>query len=217
MRWIALSLNAFPSVKPDNRLSACQHEFRMKFTDTPSFKPRRKSHWPHSTRFSAEFRHRNKRPRRNGKAIFPERAEATQPIVQIAAVIGILTLNSWVPIEGVDVQSCVGEEALIKAFLEFIHRADQDVITGYNTSGFDIPYVLRAKHLSLSAESRCSSTLIPLTFVLNSVVGFEIQNVAFRKSDRYDKLAVVPDRLQLDLFNFVSLEMGLCPRKNLRI
>ena len=53
----------------------------------------------------------------------------------------ILTLGTCDPIEGVEVVECKTEEELIMKWRDLLFEEDVDGLLGYNTSGFDFPYI----------------------------------------------------------------------------
>lgn len=85
--------------------------------------------------------------------VFPNAAE--DPIIQIGATtwtLGeetpgstvsktIFVIGSCLPIPGVRVVTCANEQECLNAFGLFIQSYDPDIITGYNTRGFDNPYL----------------------------------------------------------------------------
>jgi len=79
------------------------------------------------------------------------------PVIQIANTItiqgcdksfirNVFTLNTCLPIVGVQVICCNNEEDLLLKWRSFVVTCDPDIITGYNIANFDFPYLLnRAK------------------------------------------------------------------------
>lgn len=79
------------------------------------------------------------------------------PVIQIANLItiqgeekaiirNVFTLNTCLPIVGIQVICCSSEEELLLKWRSFVITCDPDIITGYNISNFDFPYLLnRAK------------------------------------------------------------------------
>lgn len=62
----------------------------------------------------------------------------------------VFTLNSCSNIVGSQVLSYDDETDLLDAWQKFVVEVDPDVIIGYNTSNFDIPYLMdRAKALKV--------------------------------------------------------------------
>ena len=62
----------------------------------------------------------------------------------------IFTLGTCAPIVGTVVKSYKTEKELLSAWSDFIRICDPDILTGYNISNFDLPYLLdRAAHLKV--------------------------------------------------------------------
>ncbi|KAJ1664729.1 DNA-directed DNA polymerase delta, partial [Coemansia sp. RSA 25] len=92
--------------------------------------------------------------------IFPE--AKTDPVIQIANVVtlqgqkqpfirNVFTLNTCAPIPGVHVLSFEDEGAMLQRWSQFVQACDPDVIIGYNTTDFDLPYLLeRAEALRVT-------------------------------------------------------------------
>lgn len=63
----------------------------------------------------------------------------------------MFTLNTCANIVGSDVLEYKKEGDLLAAWQKFVEEVDPDLIIGYNTSQFDIPYLMdRAKALKVS-------------------------------------------------------------------
>ncbi|KAJ2865343.1 DNA-directed DNA polymerase delta [Coemansia aciculifera] len=92
--------------------------------------------------------------------IFPE--AKTDPVIQIANVItlqgqkqpfirNVFTLDTCAPIPGVHVLSFQDEGEMLLRWSQFVQACDPDVIIGYNTTDFDLPYLLdRAEALRVT-------------------------------------------------------------------
>lgn len=93
------------------------------------------------------------------KGIFPD--PLVDPVIQIANMVtnygetvprirNIFTLKKCGNIIGSDVYSFETEEELLMAWSKFFSTVDPDVVTGYNITNFDFPYLLdRAMHLKV--------------------------------------------------------------------
>lgn len=91
------------------------------------------------------------------KGHFPE--AQLDPVIQIANTVtlqgsdtpiikNVFTLNTCLPIVGAQVICSATEEEMLLKWREFVNSVDPDILTGYNISNFDIPYLLnRAKTL----------------------------------------------------------------------
>lgn len=77
--------------------------------------------------------------------IFVSRTGDSKPFIR-----NVFTLNSCSNIVGSQVLSFDSEVKLLDAWQKFVVEVDPDVIIGYNTSNFDIPYLMdRAKTLKV--------------------------------------------------------------------
>jgi DNA polymerase delta subunit 1 len=91
------------------------------------------------------------------KCIFPD--PDVDPVIQIAAMVtrqgetkpfvrNVFTLNTCSNIVGSDVRSFQDEAAMLNSWQEFLEEVDPDLVIGYNTANFDIPYLMdRAKKI----------------------------------------------------------------------
>ena len=69
----------------------------------------------------------------------------TKPVVR-----NVMTLNTCAPIAGSHVQSFDSEKELLLAWRSLVQHTDPDVVIGYNTQNFDLPYLLdRAEALKV--------------------------------------------------------------------
>lgn len=94
------------------------------------------------------------------KGIFPEPNH--DPVIQIASMVirqgetepylrNVFTLNTCAPIVGSQVLSFQSESEMLAKWSDFFRELDPDIITGYNISNFDWPYLInRAKHLRVN-------------------------------------------------------------------
>lgn len=95
------------------------------------------------------------------KGHFPD--AGFDPVIQIANTVtyqgsdspiirNVFTLNTCLPIVGVQVIASETEDIMLMKWRSFVLSADPDIVTGYNITNFDIPYLLnRAKTL----EKKC--------------------------------------------------------------
>ncbi|KAG8450193.1 hypothetical protein GDO86_002726, partial [Hymenochirus boettgeri] len=93
------------------------------------------------------------------KGIFPEPDK--DPVIQIANMVlrhgekdpfirNVFTLCTCASIVGSQVLCFEQENALLKAWAEFVRITDPDIITGYNIQNFDMPYLInRAQTLKV--------------------------------------------------------------------
>ena len=61
----------------------------------------------------------------------------SQPFIR-----NIFTLNTCSPIVGSQVLSFDDESELLEKWRDFVEEVDPDVVIGYNTANFDLPYLL---------------------------------------------------------------------------
>lgn len=87
--------------------------------------------------------------------IFPE--AKIDPIIQIANVVtiqgqkqpfirNVFTLNTCAPIPGAHIMSFEDEGGMLQKWSDFVKECDPDIVIGYNTSDFDLPYLLDRAH-----------------------------------------------------------------------
>ncbi|KAJ1990082.1 DNA-directed DNA polymerase delta [Coemansia spiralis] len=91
--------------------------------------------------------------------VFPEAKH--DPIIQIANVVtiqgqkqpfirNVFTLDTCAPIPGVHVLSFEDESEMLVKWKQFVQMCDPDIVIGYNTTDFDLPYLLdRAEALGV--------------------------------------------------------------------
>lgn len=86
------------------------------------------------------------------KGHFPE-AEL-DPVIQIASMVSVvgrptpvvknvMTLDTCAPIAGAEVMSFSDEKELLRRWRDLVVESDPDLIIGYNTTNFDLPYLLK--------------------------------------------------------------------------
>ncbi|EGD74190.1 polymerase [Salpingoeca rosetta] len=91
------------------------------------------------------------------KGVFPEPDK--DPVIQIANMVqvegeskpfvrNVFTLGTCAPIVGSKVIACKTEIELLESWSAFVRECDPDIVTGYNITNFDLPFLMnRAKHL----------------------------------------------------------------------
>lgn len=76
---------------------------------------------------------------------FPKPEEAACPIVAITIKSGemrvVFGLKDYKPPENVTYVQCADERLLLRRFLKLWKNLDPDIVTGWNITGFDIPYI----------------------------------------------------------------------------
>jgi DNA polymerase delta subunit 1 len=86
------------------------------------------------------------------KGHFPEPDQ--DPVIQIANVVtlqgssvplvrNVFVLGTCTPIVGADVHAFRTEEEMLVAWSRFVRLTDPDIVSGYNTDNFDVPYLVR--------------------------------------------------------------------------
>ncbi|KIK68938.1 hypothetical protein GYMLUDRAFT_34959 [Collybiopsis luxurians FD-317 M1] len=207
MRWISIPPKTFNVVKDIDKRSTCQYELCI---DYESFHPSVREE-PLDIERKAPLRimsfdiETDVFIDASGIGQFPKPDK--QAIVQIANMLkrrgeaetfyrNVFTLKSCNPIKGADVESYDSEVDLIKRWIQFIREADPDVVIGYNTCGFDIPYIVeRARCLKIPCE-------------IGRIKGFEMPRATFRNSGNsaYPAVVAIPGRLQIDLLDYIYFE-----------
>lgn len=206
MSWITLPKTKYKLVP--NKISTCQIECSIDYRDLISHPS--EGEWLKMAplrilSFDIECAGR--------KGIFPEAKH--DPVIQIANVVqrsgetkpfirNVFTVKSCSPIIGSQIFSYEKEEDMLMRWKEFICEVDPDVIIGYNTANFDIPYVLnRAEALKLPK--------FPF-FGRLKLVKQEIKDSVFSSrayGTRENKVVNIDGRMQLDLLQFINREYKL--------
>lgn len=149
MSWITLPAGSYHPVQ--SRISTCQLEVNINYTDLIAHPA--EGEWLKMAplrvlSFDIECAGR--------KGIFPE--AQIDPVIQVANVVqvfggsdasnnkpfvrNVFTLDSCSPIVGSDVFAHATEQELLLHWRDFVREVDPDVVIGYNTANFDIPYLL---------------------------------------------------------------------------
>ncbi|ODV92596.1 hypothetical protein CANCADRAFT_89320 [Tortispora caseinolytica NRRL Y-17796] len=147
------------------------------------------------------------------KGIFPE--PEIDPIIQIANVVSvygqmkpfirnIFLLDTCEPILGSEVLEHKTEAAMLMAWKNFVVKCDPDIIIGYNTANFDMPYLLnRAAALKLDKFPYFGRLANTRQNIHNST--FSSKAYGTRES----KSVNIEGRLQFDLLQFIQREYKL--------
>lgn len=208
MSWLTLPKGKYTMVDPLLATSACQIECMVDYRNIISHPS--EGEWLKMAplrilSFDIECAGR--------KGVFPE-AEV-DPVIQIANVVlkygesrpfirNVFTVNLCAPIIGLEIFANDTEEEMLMKWKDFVVRLDPDVIIGYNTANFDIPYLLdRARALGLRN--------FPYFGRLPSVKQ-EIKEAVFSSKaygTRENKVVNIDGRMQLDLLQFVQREYKL--------
>ena len=155
MSWVELAAGGYTIVPEHSRVSNCQLEIKANWKNMKAHEP--VGEWAKMAKlrvlsFDIECAGR--------KGIFPE-AEI-DPVIQIANAVtrygdpkpfvrNVFTIDTCAPIVGCQVFEHSDGRSLLSAWAKFVRDVDPDVIIGYNTANFDLPYLLdRAKVLKCS-------------------------------------------------------------------
>lgn len=147
------------------------------------------------------------------KGIFPEADK--DPVIQIANVIqrqgethpfvrNVFTVKPCAPIVGTQIISHEHEEDMLLAWRDFIREADPDVIIGYNTANFDVPYLLdRAKALRVQNFAFFGRMMNIEQVIREST--FSSKAYGTRES----KVVNIDGRMQIDMLQYIQREYKL--------
>ncbi|CCG82067.1 DNA polymerase [Taphrina deformans PYCC 5710] len=208
MSWIELAAGQYEMVPVYSRVSNCQIELKANWKRMKAHEP--VGDWAKMAplrilSFDIECAGR--------KGIFPE-AEI-DPVIQIANAVtrfgdskpfvrNVFTIDTCAPIVGCQVFEHDDGGALLSAWAKFVRDVDPDVIIGYNTANFDLPYLLdRAKALKcadfpyLGRISRSQSVAKDTTFSSKAY------------GTRESKVINIEGRLQLDMLQVMQRDYKL--------
>lgn len=208
MSWITLPMGKYTMVETNNKVSTAQLEVMINYKDLIAHPA--ENDWSHSAplrilSFDIECAGR--------VGVFPEPEH--DPVIQIANVVGIageskpfirnvFTVDTCSPITGSQVFSHEKEADMLKHWRDFIVEVDPDIIIGYNTTNFDIPYLInRAKALKINNFPYFGRLLNVKQEIKPSV--FSSKAYGTRESMDVN----IDGRLQLDLLQFVQREYKL--------
>ncbi|KAF8569017.1 hypothetical protein P879_01372 [Paragonimus westermani] len=147
------------------------------------------------------------------KGIFP--VPEQDPVIQIATMVSnygdttpfirnVFTLGTCAPIVGSQVICHKTEQELLQHWAMFVRLVDPDIITGYNTQNFDLPYLInRAKHLKVDSF-----------FFLGRVRGArstvrDVMTQSKQIGRRENKFTNIDGRVQLDLLQILFRDYKL--------
>jgi DNA polymerase delta subunit 1 len=147
------------------------------------------------------------------KGIFPEANQ--DPVIQIANVVtkygekkpfvrNVFCLDNTSQIVATQILEFAQEEKMLSSWRNFVERVDPDIITGYNISNFDFPYLLdRAKHLKVHGFEYWSR--LPSVKSVSKDTNFSSKQMGNRDT----KATNTNGRLQLDLLQLVQRDHQL--------
>ncbi|TCD65917.1 DNA-directed DNA polymerase delta [Steccherinum ochraceum] len=208
MNWIEVPAGKYSLRTGKSKKSKCQIELSVKYNDFISHAP--EENWSKIAplrilSFDIECAGR--------KGIFPE--AQIDPVIQIANMVttqgeskpfirNVFTLNTCSNIVGSQVLSFDDEKKLLDAWQKFVVEVDPDVIIGYNSSNFDIPYLMdRAKTLKVSDFP----LLGRMSGVRAATKDTHFSSKAFGQRD--SKETVLDGRLQIDILQYMQREHKL--------
>lgn len=146
------------------------------------------------------------------KGIFPEPDH--DPVIQIANVVtkygdkkpfirNVFCLDKTSPIVATEILDFDKEEKMLSKWRDFLEEVDPDIITGYNISNFDFPYLLdRARHLKVKDFAYWSRTKV-------LSVAKDTNFSSKQMGNRDTKATNTNGRLQLDLLQLVQRDHQL--------
>lgn len=208
MSWITLPKGEYTVVDDDLKVSTCQIECSIdyrKLISHPSEGDWLKMAPLRIMSFDIECAGR--------KGVFPEAQK--DPVIQIANVVlkygelrpfirNVFTVDTCQSIIGSEIFSHQKEEDMLMAWRDFVVASDPDVIIGYNTTNFDLPYLLdRAKAFGLDKFPYFGR-------MVN--IKQEIRDTTFSSrayGTRENKVVNIDGRMQLDLLQFIQREYKL--------
>ncbi|KAK6205269.1 DNA polymerase delta catalytic subunit [Scheffersomyces amazonensis] len=208
MSWITLPKGKYSLIEEDSRISTCQIECCINYKDLISHAS--EGEWLKMAplrilSFDIECAGR--------KGIFPEPEHDS--VIQIANVVSkygdsrpfirnVFTVNTCSSIIGSQIFEHEKEAEMLMHWRDFVVQVDADVIIGYNTANFDIPYLLdRAKALGVNK--------FPYFGRLKTIKQ-EVKDSTFSSrayGTRENKVVNIDGRMQLDLLQFVQREYKL--------
>ncbi|SCV04308.1 LANO_0G09406g1_1 [Lachancea nothofagi CBS 11611] len=208
MSWITLPEGKYHMLPEREKVSTCQLEVRINYKDLIA-RPA-EDEWS----LSAPLRILSFDIECAGRVgVFPE--SEIDPVIQIANVVSIagasksfirnvFTVKTCSPITGSQIFDHKTENEMLKHWRKFVVEVDPDVIIGYNTTNFDLPYLL-GRGRALKIEE------FPYFGRLKSVKQ-EVKDAVFSSKaygTRESKIINIDGRLQLDLLQFVQREYKL--------
>lgn len=208
MSWITLPKGKYHMISEKEKVSTCQLEVKINYRDLVSHPA--EGEWS----LSAPLRILSFDIECAGRVgVFPE--PEVDPVIQIANVVSIagaakpfvrnvFTVDTCSPITGSQIFEHKTEKEMLQHWRDFVVETDPDVIIGYNTSNFDLPYMIN-RAAALKVEK------FPYFGRLSNVKQ-EIRESIFSSKaygTRESKNINIDGRLQLDLLQFAQREYKL--------
>ncbi|KAH7152374.1 DNA polymerase family B-domain-containing protein [Dactylonectria estremocensis] len=208
MSWVEAPAKTFRLVPDHLRQSNCQIEAEVSYLDLIAHKP--EGEWSKMAplrvlSFDIECAGR--------KGIFPEANH--DPVIQIANVVtrygekkpfvrNVFCLQETSSIVATQILEYEREEKMLSDWQEFVIESDPDIITGYNISNFDFPYLLdRAHHLKVKGFEYW--TRLPSVASRSKETNFSSKQMGNRDT----KATNINGRLQLDLLQLIQRDHHL--------
>ncbi|EPQ56433.1 hypothetical protein GLOTRDRAFT_120926 [Gloeophyllum trabeum ATCC 11539] len=208
MNWIEVPAGKYQLLTGDQKRSNCQIELKVRYDQFISHAP--EGQWSKLAplrilSFDIECAGR--------KGIFPE-AEI-DPVIQIANMVtrqgeskpfirNVFTLNTCSNILGSQVLSFDDEAKMLQAWRDFVDKVDPDVVIGYNSANFDLPYLLdRAKTLG----AKKFPYLGRLKNTKTQTKDTHFSSKAYGQRD--SKETPMDGRLQIDMLQYMQREFKL--------
>ena len=96
-----------------------------------------------------------------------------------------------------DVESCVNEETMLRRFFDIIREYDPDILVGYNSNSFDIPYIVdRVKALNIKGAK------------IEPLAGRDGKTLYYRKIGNITRISVM-GRIAVDVLPLLRREFSL--------
>ncbi|CAJ2507454.1 Uu.00g086400.m01.CDS01 [Anthostomella pinea] len=208
MSWVEAPAKSYRLIAENQRQSSCQIEAEVGYHQLISHEP--KGEWSKMAplrilSFDIECAGR--------KGIFPEANQ--DPVIQIANVVtrygekkpfirNVFCLDTTSPIVATQILDFDKEQDMLLAWKRFLDKVDPDLITGYNISNFDFPYLLdRAKHLKVNGFEYW--TRLPSVKSVAKETNFSSKQMGNRDT----KATNTNGRLQLDLLQLIQRDHQL--------
>lgn len=208
MSWVELGAGQYELVPVHSRVSNCQIELKAHWRKMKAHEP--VGSWAKMAplrilSFDIECAGR--------KGIFPE-AEI-DPVIQIANAVtrfgdtkpfvrNVFTIDTCAPIVGCQVIEHNDGGTLLSAWAQFVRDVDPDVIIGYNTANFDLPYLLdRAKTL------KCNDFPYLGRITRSQSVAKDTSFSSKAYGTRESKVVNIEGRLQLDMLQVMQRDYKL--------
>lgn len=96
-----------------------------------------------------------------------------------------------------DVEGCASEEAMMRRFFEIVREYDPDILVGYNSNSFDIPYIVeRIKTLNMKGAR------------IDPLMGRDGRSVYFKRFGNTTRVSVM-GRIVMDVLPLLRKEFSL--------